>query len=848
MQLKQSDLTTHIADNIPEFNTTGEFEALDEIVGQDRAVDALHFGMNMKGAGYNIYVAGPPNIGKMTSVRSFVGNLAKTRETPPDWCYVHNFEDPYEPKALRLPAGDGRKLRADMERLVEQITTELPAAFESDEYSNEREQKLKQINTDREEISNEIQKKAERKGFLIQPTPMGVMLVPQRDGEPLKQEEVQNLSEEEQRRIQEQQEELQAEIRDVRKNMRRLQRRELEQERKLDQQVVINTVGGIIDDIREEYDSDERVEEFLKTVQQDILENIETFKKSHEASQHADQMPNPEVAQRLKAAQDRLLQHYRVNVVVDNADREGAPVVLELNPTYNNLIGTIEKEMRMGAVNTDFTLIKAGALLRADGGFLVLQTEDLVKNPASYEALKRALRAGELRIEELAAQFGLMTVKSLRPHPIPLNVKVILVGPPLFYQILHTYDHDFPQLFKVKADFDTRTEANNPNIRKFLRFTATFCREQDIRQLDRPAMRKLLEYAARISEHKERISTRFGDLADLIREANFWADGSRDGAPERTPDDARRNATDDAVHDTTGDATVGATHDTTNGVIGAGEVQRALDERIYRSNLMQEKIRELIEEGTLLIDTSGKSVAQLNGLSVVNLGDYEFGRPNRITATVSAGKEGVMDLEREARLGGPLHSKGVLILGGYLTNKYSRGHPLSLAARLVFEQSYSEIDGDSASQAELYAILSALSGYSLRQDVAVTGSVNQFGEVQAIGAVNQKIEGFFEVCLRVGLTGEQGVIIPGSNVKNLVLRQEVRDAAESGKFSVWAIDTIDEGIELLTGVSAGQRDGNGVYPESSVNGRVAAKFGEFERTLVQLRDTTRNEYGVHQSL
>lgn len=779
-------------DTIPEEQREG-------IIGQDRAVHALQFGLRVSGTGFNVYVAGPDGTGKMTSVRTFLEEIAKSKETPPDWCYVHNFENPYEPMALKLPPGEGRTFREDMDQLVQRVEEDLPKAFESEEYSNQREEKLSDVQEQQKHVSEELNKTAREKGFQIQATPMGVMLVPlKEDGEPMGQQEVQQLSDEERQELEKRRDELQEEMKQVRKQIRGAQRKQQENIRDLDKQVALHTIGGLIDDLEEKYEDNDAIVDYLQAVQDDILENVDTFKLSEEQAENMQAQQNLQAQQykrQVEMIQKSMFRKYRVNVVVDNHNQDGAPVIVEYNPTYNNVVGRVEKEMRMGALNTDFTLLKAGALLRANGGYLVMPVQDLLRNFLSWEALKRALRSGEMRIEDAGEQLGYMTIKSLRPEAIPLDVKIVLVGRPLIYHLLYNYEPDFPELFKVKADFDTQMARQDENVDRFVGFVSRFCRNEGLASVGKTGIARLLEHAARMAGHKEKVSTKFGYITDIIREACFWA-----GETE-----AER--------------------------VQAEHVQKALDERRYRSNLLEERIRELIEQDTLLIDTDGSEVGQVNGLAVVDLGDYLFGRPSRITASVSPGREGVVDLEREAKLSGPIHSKGVLILAGYLRRRFAGSRPLTLSAQLVFEQSYEGVDGDSASQAELYAILSALAEAPLAQSVAVTGSVNQRGDVQAIGGVNQKIEGFFEVCKQDGLTGEQGVIIPKANVQNLMLKDEVVQAVEGGSFHVWAIETVDEGVEILTGQSAGERGSDGSYPADSINGKVMERLASFGESL-----------------
>ncbi len=772
--------------------TTEHIEPLEGIIGQRRAVSALQFGLGIQELGFNIYVAGPPGIGKMTAVRSFLEELARQKETPPDWCYVNNFEDPYQPKALRLPPGWGVRFAQDIKNLIEHVRRELPKVFESEEYSARRDEIVKAINQQREAIINRVQEKAAQAGFLLQAAPFGILIVPVLGGRPLSDAEFQSLPQAAREDIQRRRDALQEDLKIAMKEIRALEKLAQERLTELDRQVTLYMVGGLIDDLREKYRELPEVLEYLDALQKDILENIELFKEEQKSQ---GELP--------PWAKELPFRKYSVNVLVDNSKQQGAPVVVELNPVYHNLFGRIEKETQFGALYTDFTMIKAGSLHRANGGYLVLPIEDVLRSLLSWDGLKRALRSREIFIEELGERLGFIATKSLRPQPIPLDVKVVLVGHPIFYYLLHAYDEEFPELFKVKADFDTRMDASPENIRDFLKFLCTFCQKERLKHLDNTAVAKLLEHAARLAEDQQKLSTHFGAIADIIREANYWA------------------------------LQEGSSH------IRARHVQKALDEKVYRSNLIQERIQEMIARGTLLIDTEGRAVGQVNGLSVISLGNYTFGKPSRITASVGAGREGIVDIEREVELGGPIHSKGVLILSGYLAQKYAQDKPLTLTAKLVFEQSYEGVEGDSASSAELYALLSALSGLPIKQGIAVTGSVNQHGEVQAIGGVNEKIEGFFDVCKIKGLTGEQGVLIPKSNVQNLMLREDIVEAVRAKKFHIWAVSTIDEGIEILTGVPAGERGRDGKFPEGTVNCLVDQRLREFAECLKEISEDTK---------
>ncbi|WP_455381878.1 Lon protease family protein [Salinispira pacifica] len=781
--------------SLPEPTATGKPKGPRRIIGQRRALNALEFGLQVGGKGFNVFVSGPPGIGKMTSVQAYLERFASEKPVPDDWCFVHNFKDSYQPRAIRLSAGQGNRFKQDMEELRRFFETELPQVFESDEYSTQREKTLEEVRQQGQELSQKVEEQAEAKGFMMQNTVMGTALVPVKDGKPMSEEALQSVSADDRREMEKRKEELQEQIRASQKSYRKLDRRAQEKVKELDRQVVLNRIEGPIEDLKEKYGDRGKVHEYLDGVQSDILDNIDTLKSNPE--EQGQNVP-PQVKRQMQILREQFFQKYQVNVAVDNSGRDGAPVVVELNPTYTNLIGRIEKQMQMGALNTDFTLIKAGSILKANGGYLVLPVIDVLRNIGSWEALKRALQGAEIRIEEMQEQLGYMTVKSLRPQPIPLDVKIILIGRPTLHQLLHMHDDDFPELFKVKADFDTVMDADPENVQGMVDFVRGFTEREGLRHMRAGGVARLLEYSTRLSGHKGKFSTRFGDITDLVREANFWAGRS----------------------DASG--------------IESEHVQKALDEKVYRSGLIKDKVGEMIEQGTLLIDTADRRAGQLNGLSFIDIGGFSFGRPNRITATIGVGREGVIDLERESRLGGPIHSKGVLILTGFLSRVFSTSYPLSISARIVFEQSYSGVDGDSASSAELYALLSALSGVPLRQSIAVTGSVNQAGEVQAVGGINEKIEGFFDVCSARGLSGDEGVLIPAANVQNLALRPDVAEAIERGDFAVWPAASIDEGIELLTGEPAGRNPDGTMEPES-VFGRARAALDRIQESLKELR-------------
>lgn len=774
-------------------------KARESIIGQKRAVSALQFGLEIRNSGFNIYVAGPPGIGKMTAVQSFLEELARRKDTPPDWCYLNDFEDSYQPKICQLPPGRGRALQQDLKNVIAHVRREIPKAFESEEYGNRRDATVKSLDQQRAQALEKLNAQAAEAGFMLQATPFGLATIPTMNGQPLSDADYQALPAQTRDDFQRRHETLKDLLKATMKQIRDLERAAQEKLQALDQQVALYIVGGLLEELHEKYQDLPVVISHLRAVQKDILENIETFKSG------ASPNPSPEGGAVVTPWLRELpFRKYQVNVLVDNSEQKGAPVVVEFNPSYNNLFGRVEKEVQFGALYTDFTMIKPGSFHRANGGYLVMPMEDVLRNLLSWEGVKRALRSGEVEIEEIGERLGYMATKSLRPRPIPINIKVVLVGRPMLYYLLHAYDEEFPELFKVKADFDTRMASSEENIQDILAFLPAFCDKEKLQHLDNTAMAKVLEYSARLAEDQEKLSAHFGALADIIREANFWA------------------------------LQAGATR------ISAVHVQKALDAKIYRSNLIEERLQEMIERDTLLIDTVGQTVGQVNGLSVISLGDYLFGKPSRITASVGPGRDGVLDIEREVELGGPIHSKGVLILSGYLTQQFAQDKPLTLSARMVFEQSYEGVEGDSASSTELYALLSALSDVPIKQGIAVTGSVNQRGEVQAIGGVNQKIEGFFEVCKAKGLTGEQGVMIPQSNVSNLMLREDVVAAVAAKKFSIWAVSTIAEGIEILTGVPAGVRGAEGKFLEGTVNHRVEQRLREFGERMKEFGREKKN--------
>jgi lon-related putative ATP-dependent protease len=771
--------------------TTQQLAPLQGIIGQERAVRALKFGLGIRERGFNIYVAGFPGTGRTTAVKNFVEEIARVEPVPPDWCYINNFSNQYEPKALKLPSGKGREFRDDVKSLIENIRTALPKAFESDEYTRKREATLQVLENQRKDLIDQLSTKVQREGFVIQSTPVGLLLIPVIKGKPVSEEEFLTLPQKVKDAIQEKRDRLESELRNTMRQLLDMEQKIHDELKKLNRDVALYAIGHLVNALMEKYKDTPEVTAYLRDVQNDILDNIAQFVKRDEPQQ---QLPFS-----VPWMKEEPFKKYEVNVIVDNSNVKGAPVVIESNPTYQNLFGRTEKEVQFGALITDFTMIRGGVLHKANQGYLIVPVEELLRNPFAYDGLKRALKNGHITIEELEARYGFISTKSLKPQPIPLNVKVILIGDPFLYQQLFSLDMEFIELFKVKAEFDTTMARTEENVQQYAAFVCTLCQKENLKHLDGSGLAKLIEYSSRLAEDQQKLSTRFAEVADIVREANFYASQE-------------------------------------NSNVATGKhVKKAIAERIYRSKLIQEKIQEMIQRGVLLIDTDAEKVGQVNGLSVMGLGDFAFGSPSRVTASIGLGREGVIDIEREAKMGGPIHTKGVLILSGYLNEKYARDKPLGLSARLVFEQNYGGVEGDSASSTELYAMLSALSGLPIRQSLAVTGSVNQKGEVQAIGGVNEKIEGFFEVCKAKGFTGKQGVMIPESNVQNLMLKEEIVDVVKAGQFHIYAVKTIDQGIEVLTDVKAGERREDGTFENGTVNHKVdkrlknmAEKLREFQ--------------------
>jgi len=773
------------------FETTAELEEMKEMLGQDRAQKAIHFGVGIRAEGFNLFVLGPSGLGKLTLVRRLLEQRAGQELRAHDWCYLNNFTSPHKPRALSLPPGQGRRLRDDLKQLVEELGGAIPAAFESDEYRTRRQEIQEEFETRQEAALAELQKEAEAHDISLLRTPAGFAFAPMRGGEVLSPDQFHELSEEEQKRVEAVVSTLQEHLQRILLKIPQWRKQVRDKVRELNREITFSAVGHLMEHLHETYVELPEVLEHLKELEQDVIENAENFRKMAES---------PGEEEEGKGLRSSLQHRYEVNLIVENADHGEAPVVYEDNPSFQNLVGRVEHVAQMGTLVTDFTLLKPGALHRANGGYLIIDARRVLTQPFSWEGLKRALFSRQIRIESVAQFFSLVSTVSLEPEPIPLDVKVVLVGDRLLYYLLSQYDPDFDKLFKVAADFEEHIDRTPEGIQSYARLIGTLAREHSLLPLDRGGVARAIEHSARMAGDSERLSTHVGNIVDLLREAHHYAS------------EAGRE------------------------VITRPDIQTAIDARIHRSDRLRERIYAEIQRGTINIRTEGVEVGLVNGLSVIDLGNFAFGQPSRISATARFGEGEVVDIEREVEMGGSIHSKGVLILSHYLAARYARDRPLSLSASLVFEQSYGMVEGDSASVAELCALLSALSGAGVKQSLAVTGSVNQHGHVQAIGGVNEKIEGYFDICNGRGLTGEQGVLIPRANVPHLMLREDVVAACREGRFHVYPVETVDQAAALLTGLPAGEADREGRYPEGSLNRRVDDRLDELYHLRLELME------------
>lgn len=777
-----------------DFETTNGLDALEEIAGQERALDALRFGVGIAREGYNLFVMGPPGVGKHSMVRQYLERKAAETAPPDDWCYVNNFETPHKPIALRLPAGMGCTLRKDIQELVEDLRGSMPSAFESEQYQLRIEEIGEEVKAYREKALEELAEEAKAHNIRLVRTTSGFSFMPLKGDEVVTPDEYETLPEDERSHIEEIVSVLQEKLEHIIRQVYQLQRKAKEKLREVNREAALSAVGLHIDELKKKYQDIACVCEHLDAVQQDVIEHTDDFLSAGESGEEGG------------GGEHVSFRRYQVNVLVDNGQQQGRPVLYENSPSYDNLIGRVEHIAQMGTLITDFGLIKPGALHVANGGYLVLDVVRVLTQPFAWEALKRALRANEVRIQSLGQILSLVSTVSLEPESIPLDLKVVLLGERQLFYLLMEYDPEFPGLFKVAADFEDSVDRSSENQLIYARMIATIVKREKLLSFEREAVARVIEHSARLASDAEKLSNHLLSITDLMREADYWA------------------------------------HDAGHATVGRTDVQRAIDAQITRIDRIRERVYEEIHRGTILIDTSGEKVGQVNGLSVIDLGNFAFAQPFRITATARLGHGEVVDIQREVELGGAIHSKGVLIVSSFLGERYARNLPLSLTASLVFEQTYGMVEGDSASVAELCALLSVLAGAPVRQWLAVTGSVNQLGQVQAIGGVNEKIEGFFDICTRQGLREGQGVIIPASNVKHLMLRHDVVAAAEQGKFHVYPVETVDQAIELLMGVEAGVPDESGAYPHASINFRVQARLEELNKLRQEYGETERDTH------
>jgi lon-related putative ATP-dependent protease len=774
--------------------------SLDGVLGQQRAVEAMNFGVSIRRDGFNVFALGPRGLGKQTLVMRILKEAAARRPTPSDWCYVHNFEHPHRPTALEVPAGSGAELHRDMAALADDFRAAIPAALEADEHRSRVHETEKESEAEHERMLQDLTEKASARGLRLLRTPAGFALAPTQGDEILSPEDFDRLPQQDKERIEQALRELRQELRSIVEKTPQLVKKARDKVRSLNREAAGLAVSHSIRPLRDKYAGLPQVLRYLSAVEEDAMQHASELVSSGEEPPNFLGIPLP--------GAENSLTRYQVNVFVDNSAAQGGPVVYEDHPSFQNLLGRIEHLSRLGTLTTDFTLLKNGALQRANGGYLVLDAARLLQQPFAWEGLKRALQSGRTKIESLGEALSLISTVSLDPEPIPLDVKVVLLGDRSLYYLFSTFEPDFPELFKVAADFDDELDRHPESCRLYGKFIDAFAESEKLLPFDSGASARVVEEAARWAGDSEKLSANTRNLGDLLREASHWA--TQAGAEAVQP----------------------------------GHVEKAIEQRDYRLGRSRELVQESIHRGLHLIDTSGAVTGQVNGLSVVGMADFFFGQPARITATARVGRGEVVDIEREVKLGGPLHSKGVLILSSFLSSRYCRDRPLSVAASLVFEQSYGAVEGDSASLAELCALLSVLAGAPIKQGLAVTGSVNQLGQVQAIGGVNEKIEGFFDICAARGLTGDQGVLIPAANVKHLMLRSRVVEAAAAGKFHVFPVSTVEQAIELLTGAEAGRADENGRYPSDSINGQVDARLREFSETIkafVQEAKTVKDE-------
>jgi lon-related putative ATP-dependent protease len=770
-ELSYKDLKNVCNPNVFKFETTDDLDGTDAIYGQDRGIKALEFGLNVDSKGYNLYIEGPSGVGKTMYAKKYITKLASKKKVPDDWCYIYNFDDPNEPIAVSLPAGSGREFKNDMDFFITDVKNDIKLTFKNDDFEKQKSLMQSEFEKKKNDLLDKLNKTSLKSGFQVKATQNGVYMMPVIDGKALEEEEFDKLDDETKKVFEENSSIVQSQVIEAINQIKALEKENNKRIDSWQSNIALITINSHINPLKTKYKKSKKVVCFLDNIKNDILKNINLF-INEDASNSKKQPQKEEIV--------KPWLNYRVNLFVDNSNLEGAPVIMDSNYQYHNLFGKLEYENQYGMLKTDFTMLKPGLLHKANGGYIILQASDLLANQICYDALKKALLVKELNIENNMEQRSYMVMISLKPEPIPLNVKVLLLGDSEIYHALLALDPEFKKLFKIKSEFEESAPRTDANMLKLANFVHSFSKKEGMLPLDKGAMARVVEFASRMSEDKNKLSTKFNEIGEIVAESSTWARLSR-----------KKIVTQDFI-------------------------DKTLAERIDRIKKYDSRYLEMIKENTLLITTSGFEVGVINGLTVMTIGGYSFGKPAKITANTYMGKEGIINVEREADMSGPTHSKGVLILSGYLGETFAQDFPLSLNASLCFEQLYNGVDGDSASSTEAYAILSSLSEIPINQAIAVTGSVNQKGFIQPIGGVNEKIEGFYQVCKDRGLDGSHGVIIPIQNVRNLNLSDEVIESVKSGKFHIYAISTLDEGIEILTGVPAGKKNKDGKFPAGTI--------------------------------
>lgn len=780
------------------FVTTAQIDPLEGIIGQERAVKAINFGLTIKKKGYNVFVSGLSGTGRNSYVNLITERKAMTKKVPEDWIYVYNFSKPDNPMSIKLKPGQGKVFKKAVENTIVSIKTDIENAFVGEEYERTKSMLLKQINEQSEILLNELNQVAAEYNFRYTKTDRGLVSIPLKDGNPMTEEDLKNLTPEQYDAFQKKIGELNLASIEIFNKIREIEEQFKAELKKIDSDYASKIVAMHISKLESRFKDNEKLQNYLEMINNDIIENVDMFKKEKETSF------NPFLALQSRSS-ETFFERYKINLFIDNSDKDYSPVIIETNPTYNNLLGSIEYENQMGVLKTNFSKIKPGSLHAANGGYLIIQVRDILENIYTWKGLLRSLLNQEIKIENIQSLIGYPVTTALKPEPIPLDLKVILVGDPYTYSILYSYDEQFSKLFKVRADFDVEMKRNHDNVNKMVKFISAHCEKENLKHFDRDAVLKVVEYSSRLASHQKKLSSRFNRLVEILFEADAWADVDNSDS------------------------------------VKLEHINKAIAEKIFRNNMYEEKILEMFSEGSYLIDVDGEKIGEINGLAVVGAGEYSFGKPSKITVSTYRGKSGLINIEREARTSGKIHDKGVMIINGFLGYKYAQEKPLALSASIVFEQLYSGVDGDSASSTELYAILSSLAEIPINQSFAVTGSVNQKGEIQPIGGVNEKIEGFYKVCKIKGLNGKQGVLIPHQNVKNLMLDDEVIEAVKEGTFSIYAIENIDQGVEILTGVPAGGKDKDCKYQKGTIHYLVNEKLKRYAKPLNRKIERSKEE-------